>query len=120
MTRQAVSPTEAATTSKGSRVTRGFAWNHVYKMVEYGGTSLYSILVMRKLGPEIGGNFAVYSSVIGTLGILAAFAVDRELLRYLLWIALWDSMYGHMMIDGNRHFLVHMFVLSFVVTYFVF
>ncbi len=99
-----------------SRVTRGFAWNHLYKMVEYGGMSLYSILVMRKLGPEIGGNFAVYSSIIGTLGILAAFAVDGALLRYLPRVARGESEYGGMKVGAVRPFIIQMFAFRVLVT----
>jgi O-antigen/teichoic acid export membrane protein len=107
-----------------SRVTRGFAWNHLYKMVEYGGVNLYAILVMRKFGPELGGNYAVYLSITGTLGILAAFAVDGALLRYLPRIARGDSERGSplngrdggMKVGAVRPFIIQMFAFRMLVT----
>ncbi|MDP4200325.1 MAG: oligosaccharide flippase family protein [Bacteroidota bacterium] len=98
------------------RVTRGFAWNHLYKMVEYGGMSLYSILVVRKFGPELGGNYAVYCSICTTLAILAAFAVDGVLLRYLPRIARGESQYGEKKIEGVRPFLIEMLAFRLMVT----
>jgi len=50
-----------------SRITKGFAWNYFFKFVEIGGVNLYSVLVVRKFGPAIGGNYALYMSVTGTL-----------------------------------------------------
>lgn len=99
-----------------NRVTRGFAWNHLYKAVEYGGIVLYSILVVRKFGPQIGGNYAVYLSISGTLGILAAFAVDGMLLRYLPRIARGELQYGEKKIEGLRPFLIEIFAFRLFVT----
>ena len=98
------------------RVTRGFAWNHLYKMVEYGGLNLYTILVVRKFGPEIGGNYAVYLSISGTLAILSAFAVDGVLLRYLPRIARGESQIGTSKIEGIRPFLLQLFAFRLLVT----
>jgi O-antigen/teichoic acid export membrane protein len=98
------------------RVTRGFAWNHLYKIVEYGGISLYSILVVRKFGPEIGGNYAVYLSICGTLAMLTAFAVDGVLLRYLPRIARGESQIGDVKIEGVRPFLLQLLAFRLLVT----
>lgn len=65
-----------------TRATKGFAWNHLYKVSEYGLFNLYSILVVRHFGPELAGPFTVYLSIFSTLSILSAFAVDGVLLRY--------------------------------------
>src|SRR5438105_9340573 len=95
------------------RVTRGFAWNHLYKAVEHGGINLYAILIVRKFGPALGGNYAVYLAITGTLAILAAFAVDGALLRYLPRIMRGESQYGEKKIEGLRPFLVEMFAFRF-------
>jgi O-antigen/teichoic acid export membrane protein len=65
-----------------TRATQGFAWNHLYKISEYGLFNLYSILVVRHFGPELAGPFTIYLSIFSTLSILSAFAVDGVLLRY--------------------------------------
>ena len=98
------------------RITRGFAWNHLYKMVEYGGVSLYSILVVRKFGPEIGGSYAVYLSITGTLAILSAFAVDGVLLRYLPRLSRGELQIGEAKIEGVRPFLLQLFAFRLLVT----
>jgi O-antigen/teichoic acid export membrane protein len=64
------------------RATQGFAWNHLYKISEYGLFNLYSILVVRHFGPELAGPFTIYLSIFSTLSIVSAFAVDGVLLRY--------------------------------------
>ncbi len=90
------------------RITRGFAWNHLYKIVEYGGVNLYAILVLRKFGPELGGNYSVYLSISGTLAIIGAFAVDGVLLRYLPRILLGERSFGATTVDGIRPFLIEL------------
>jgi O-antigen/teichoic acid export membrane protein len=65
-----------------TRATQGFAWNHLYKISEYGLFNLYSILVVRHFGPELAGPFTIYLSIFSALSILSAFAVDGILLRY--------------------------------------
>ncbi len=90
------------------RITRGFAWNHLYKLAEYGGMNLYAILVLRSLGPEIGGNYAVYLSISGLLAIIGAFAVDGVLLRYLPRILRGERSYGDAKIEGVRPFLIEL------------
>jgi len=90
------------------RVTRGFAWNHLYKIAEYGGVNLYAILVVRKFGPELGGNYAVFLSITGTLAIIGAFAVDGVLLRYLPRILGGERQIGEATIDGVRPFLIEL------------
>ena len=98
------------------RVTRGFAWNHLYKMVEYGLVNLYTILVVRKFGPELTGNYAVYLSISGTLAIVAAFGVDGVLLRFLPRIAQGELKIGEWDIGGVRPFLAKLAAFRFFVT----
>jgi O-antigen/teichoic acid export membrane protein len=64
------------------RVARGFAWNHLYKVTEYGLMNLYNVLVIRHFGPELVGPYALYLSVATTLSLVGAFAVDGTLLRF--------------------------------------
>jgi O-antigen/teichoic acid export membrane protein len=90
------------------RITRGFAWNHLYKLIEYGGLSLYAILVGRKFGPEISGNYAVFLSISGTLAIIGAFAVDGVLLRYLPRILRGERAFGEAKVEGIRPFLIEL------------
>jgi O-antigen/teichoic acid export membrane protein len=65
-----------------SKVTRGFAWNHLYKITEYGLINLYNVLVIRHFGPDLVGPYALYLSIGTTLSLIGAFAVDGVLLRY--------------------------------------
>ncbi len=90
------------------RITRGFAWNHLYKLAEFGGVNLYAILVARAFGPAVGGNYAVYLSISGTLAIIGAFAVDGVLLRYLPRIMRGERTFGDAKIEGIRPFLIEM------------
>lgn len=99
-----------------NRITRGFAWNYFFKIVEIGGVNLYSVLVVRKFGPAVGGNYALYMSVAGTLGMLTAFAVDGVLLRYIPRIARGESQYGGKKIEGLRPFLIELFAFRLLVT----
>jgi len=92
----------------GRRITKGFAWNHLYKIAEYGGVNLYAILVVRKFGPELGGNYAVFLSITGTLAIIGAFAVDGVLLRYLPRILGGEREIGEATIEGVRPFLIEL------------
>ncbi len=98
------------------RVSRGFAWTQLYKMVEYGALVLYGILVSRHFGPEIGGNYAVYLAFTGTLGIISAFAVDGVLLRYVPRVARGELEFGHLKVEGVRHFMLNLFAFRLLVT----
>jgi len=98
------------------RITKGFAWNHLYKIVEYGGINLYAILVVRKFGPEVGGNYPVFLSISSTLAILSAFAVDGVLLRYLPRILKGERQYGEVTVEGVRPFLIELFAFRLFVT----
>ncbi len=97
------------------RITRGFAWNHLYKIVEFGGINLYAILVSRKFGPELSGSYAVFFSISGTLVILGAFAVDGVLLRYLPRILRGEHAFGEHKIEGIRPFLIELFAFRLLV-----
>ena len=63
--------------------TRGFAWNYLYKLTEFGLLNLYTILVVRHFGPEISAPYAVFTALCTTISMLSAFAVDGVLLRYI-------------------------------------
>jgi O-antigen/teichoic acid export membrane protein len=99
-----------------SRITKGFAWNYFFKIVEIGGVNLYSVLVVRAFGPAIGGNYALYMSVAGTLGMVTAFAVDGVLLKYIPRISRGESQYGEKKIEGLRPFLIELFAFRLLVT----
>ncbi|MEO6940438.1 MAG: polysaccharide biosynthesis C-terminal domain-containing protein [Candidatus Kapaibacterium sp.] len=64
------------------RATRGFAWNHLYRIVDYGLWNLYTILVVRKLGPELSGPYVFYLSLATTLALVGVVGVDGILLRF--------------------------------------
>ncbi len=65
------------------RATRGFAWNYLYKLTEFGLLNLYTILVVRHFGPEISAPYAVFAALCTITSLLGAFAVDGIMLRYL-------------------------------------
>ncbi|HET6401997.1 MAG TPA: oligosaccharide flippase family protein [Candidatus Kapabacteria bacterium] len=90
------------------RITRGFAWNHLYKLAEFGGINLYAIMVARAFGPEVGGNYAVYLSISGTVAMIGAFAVDGVLLRYLPRILRGERSFGEAKVEGIRPFLIEL------------
>src|ERR1035437_7584993 len=90
------------------RITRGFAWNHLYKLAEFGGINLYAIMVARVFGPEVGGNYAVYLSISGTIAMIGAFAVDGVLLRYLPRILHGERSFGEAKVEGIRPFLIEL------------
>lgn len=62
--------------------TRGFAWNYLYKLSEFGLMNLYAMLVVRHFGPEISPPYAVFITLCSTISIISGFAVDGVLLRY--------------------------------------
>jgi O-antigen/teichoic acid export membrane protein len=63
--------------------TRGFAWNYLYKITEFGLLNLYTVLVVRHFGPEISAPYAVFTALCTTISMVSAFAVDGVLLRYI-------------------------------------
>jgi O-antigen/teichoic acid export membrane protein len=65
------------------RATRGFAWNYLYKVTEFGLLNLYTILVVRHFGPQISAPYAVFTALCTMIVLLSAFAVDGVLLRYV-------------------------------------
>jgi|GEM_PF-2535009 len=98
------------------RITRGFAWNHLYKLIEFGGVNLYAILVARAFGPAVGGNYAVYLSISGTLAIFSAFAVDGVLLRYLPRLLGGERSFGETKVEGIRPFLIELLAFRLLVS----
>lgn len=104
---------------KRGRVTRGFAWNHLYKLTEYGLINLFVILAVREFGPEAAVPFTVYLSIFSTLSMVTAFAVDGVLLRFS---ALVDSKaevatpFGPGATESLARFLSPLFILRMTVT----
>jgi O-antigen/teichoic acid export membrane protein len=76
-----------ATTEFAKKATRGYAWNYLYKMSEFGLTYLFSTIVIRRFGPEISAPYIVFATLAPFLAIVSAFAVDGVLLRYIQRIA---------------------------------
>ncbi len=99
------------------RITRGFAWNHLYKIVEFGGMALYSILVSRKFGPELAGSYAVYLSISVSLAMIGAFAVDGVLLRYLPRMLRGERSFTDTKIEGIRPFLIELLAFRLFVNF---
>ncbi|MBS1904608.1 MAG: polysaccharide biosynthesis protein [Bacteroidetes bacterium] len=65
------------------QATRGFIWNYLYKISEFGLLTLYTILVVRRLGPEVSAPYSIFLAVAIALAMFGAFAVDGVLLRYI-------------------------------------
>lgn len=76
-----------ATTEFAKKATRGYAWNYLYKISEFGLTYLFSTVVIRRFGPEISAPYIVFATLAAFLAIVSAFAVDGVLLRYIQRIA---------------------------------
>lgn len=99
-----------------TRIARGFAWNHLYKFSEYGLTTLYSVLILRAVGPELAGSYAVYLSIGAALAVIGSVGVDGALLRYVPRIANGERLYGESEYEGVRHFLTQLLAFRLVVT----
>jgi O-antigen/teichoic acid export membrane protein len=67
----------------GQRAARSFAWNHFYKLSEFGLLNVYTLIIARHFGPVGSTPYVVYAAAGTTLSLLAAFAVDGVLLRFL-------------------------------------
>jgi O-antigen/teichoic acid export membrane protein len=98
-----------------TRIARGFAWNHLYKIVEYGLMTLYSVIVMRVFGPELTGSYAVYLSISAGLAIVGAVGIDGALLRYLPRLAQGERAFGEMEYAGIRPFIWHLFAFRLAI-----
>jgi len=79
------------------QATRGFAWNYLYKLTEFGLMNIYTILVVRHFGPGISAPYGVFTALCTTTTIFCAFAVDGVLLRYIQRISLKEH-------SPDRHF----------------
>ncbi|HYM20247.1 MAG TPA: oligosaccharide flippase family protein [Candidatus Kapabacteria bacterium] len=66
---------------------RGFAWNYLYKISEYGLINLYTILVVRHFGPDVSAPYSVFFALATILSMVGAFAVDGVLLRFIRRVA---------------------------------
>jgi O-antigen/teichoic acid export membrane protein len=65
------------------RAGKGFAWNYLYKLTEFGLLNLYTILIVRHFGPQVSVPYAVFTALCTTISMFGAFAVDGVLLRYI-------------------------------------
>ncbi len=72
-----------STTQFARRATRGFAWNHIYRVVDYGLWNIFTAVVARQLGPAIAAPFVVYMAIAMPLALLGTLGVDGVLLRFL-------------------------------------
>ena len=101
------------------RASRGFAWNYLYKLTEFGLMNCYTILVVRHFGPDISAPYAVFTALCSTISIVSAFAVDGVLLRHIQRISANENP-GHGNIDsienfGLRSFLKTLFAFRILV-----
>ncbi len=71
------------TETYGKRATRSFAWNHFYKLSEFGLLNIYTMIIARHFGPIDSAPFVVYAAAGTSLSVIGAFAVDGVLLRYI-------------------------------------
>ncbi|HEY6171321.1 MAG TPA: hypothetical protein VIX80_03580, partial [Candidatus Kapabacteria bacterium] len=103
------------TASYTTRATRGFAWNHLYKLTEFGLLSLFNMLIARYFGPEGSVPYVVYIALGTTISAIAAFGVDGTLLRYLPRITEIESgadiELESMGVTGLRSFVRRLFAL---------
>jgi O-antigen/teichoic acid export membrane protein len=107
--------------SFGERATTGFAWNYFYKITEFGLINCYTILVVRHFGPEISAPYAVFTALCTTLAMVAAFAVDGVLLRYIQRISHNDPSAGFEIsgFTGLRDFLKTLFAFRMLIVFVV-
>jgi O-antigen/teichoic acid export membrane protein len=103
------------TASYTTRATRGFAWNHLYKLTEFGLLNLFNMLIARYFGPEGSVPYVVYIALGTTISAIAAFGVDGTLLRYLPRITEIesgaDAELKSMGVTGLRSFVRRLFAL---------
>lgn len=103
------------TASYTTRATRGFAWNHLYKLTEFGLLNLFNMLIARYFGPEGSVPYVVYIALGTTISAIAAFGVDGTLLRYLPRITEIesgaDAELESMGVTGLRSFVRRLFAL---------
>ncbi|MDP4220691.1 MAG: oligosaccharide flippase family protein [Bacteroidota bacterium] len=101
------------------RATRGFAWNYLYKLTEFGLMNLYTILVVRHFGPQISAPYAVFTALCTTISIISAFAVDGVLLRFIQRVSTNEHSGPGDFTDlsslGIRHFLKTLFAVRILV-----
>jgi O-antigen/teichoic acid export membrane protein len=72
-----------STSQFARQATKGFAWNHIYRVVDYGLWNVFIAVVARQLGPAIAAPFSVYMALAMPLALLGTLGVDGVLLRYL-------------------------------------
>lgn len=111
------------TASYTTRATRGFAWNHLYKLTEFGLLNLFNMLIARHFGPEGSVPYVVYIALGTTISAIAAFGVDGTLLRYLPRITEVESgadlELQAMGVTGLRSFVRRMFALRMFVVFII-
>ena len=84
----------------GKRATRSFAWNHFYKLSEFGLLNIYTMIIARHFGPVGSAPFVVYAAAGTSLSVIAAFAVDGVLLRYIPRMGDTDALTEEMAVPG--------------------
>lgn len=65
------------------KASRGFAWNHLYKLTEFGLLNVYTMIIARHFGPEGSTPYLVYAALGTTISAVAAFGIEGVLLRFL-------------------------------------
>ena len=65
------------------KATRGFAWNHLYKLTEFGLMNIYTMFIARHFGPVGSTPYIVYAALGTTIAVMTTFGVDGVMLRYL-------------------------------------
>lgn len=108
----------------GKRATRSFAWNHFYKLSEFGLLNIYTMIIARHFGPVGSAPFVVYAAAGTSLSVIAAFAVDGVLLRYIPRMGDTDTLTQEMAVPGatdlssfvRKLFAFRMFVVLAVIS----
>ncbi len=65
------------------KAARGFAWNHLYKLTEFGLMNIYTMVIARHFGPAGSTPYIVYAALGTTISVMTTFGVDGVLLRFL-------------------------------------
>lgn len=106
-----------------ARATKGFAWNHLYKLTEFGMLNLFNMLIARHFGPEESVPYVVYTALGTIITAIAAFGIDGALLRFLPRVtsSVTSSRTDIITIgaSGLRSFVRRMFALRMLIVAFI-
>jgi len=72
-----------STSEFARQATRGFAWNHIYRIVDYGLWNVFMAVIARQLGPTVAAPFVYYMAIAMPLALIGTLGVDGVLLRFL-------------------------------------